>query len=158
MMSVRLLVVGTLKETYWSLAQTEYGKRLSRFIKLDILELAEANNKSERVAEIELAKQQEGERILAKIKPDDFVILLDGRGENISSEFFAERLEQWSLRASQLTFVIGGSYGVSELVQQRANWLWSFGAQTFPHQMMRIMVLEQVYRGWMILHHQPYHK
>jgi 23S rRNA (pseudouridine1915-N3)-methyltransferase len=131
---------------------------LSRFIKLNILELAEANNKSERVAEIELAKQQEGERILAKIKPDDFVILLDGRGDNISSELFAEHLEQWSLRASQLTFVIGGSYGVSELVQQRANWLWSFGAQTFPHQMMRIMVLEQVYRGWMILHHQPYHK
>ena len=158
MMSVRLLVVGTLKETYWSLAQTEYCKRLSRFIKLDIIELAEANNKSERPAEIELAKQQEGERILAKIKPEDVVILLEGGGANISSEHMAQRLEQWSLHGSQLTFVIGGLYGVSEAVQQRANWSWSFGAQTFPHQMMRIMVLEQLYRGWMILHHQPYHK
>ena len=158
MLQLRLLSVGRLKERYWELAQKEYQKRLSRYVKLELVEVDEERCHETNVADRLRTQEKEGERVLAKIRLDDFVVLLERSGQMLDSEAFAAQLEQWQLGHSRFVLVLGGSYGVSNAVKQRANFQWSYGPQTFPHQMMRVMVLEQWYRACKIMAKEPYHK
>lgn len=149
-----------MKEAASAALIKEYAKRISGYTKLEIIEVDdEKNGDRDSVKEQELVKQKEGKRVLAKIKPDEYVILLSLQGEMISSEKLANKLEQLFIQGkSTITFVIGGSLGTSEEVAQRANWHWKFSDLTFPHQLIRVMLLEQIYRSFAIQNQLPYHK
>ncbi len=152
MITIRLVCVGNLKEKFWLEAQKEYQKRLSRFCKLEIVELEEQN----KFDNIERIKTAEGEEILSALSGRN--VLLDVNGKLISSEQFADKIENLSLQTSTITFVIGGSYGVSDEVQTKIGDKISFGRATFPHNLARIILLEQVYRSFMIKSNSKYHK
>ncbi len=152
MISIRVVCVGNLKEKFWIDAINEYKKRLSRFCRLEIIELEEQN----KFDNIEKIKAVEGEEILSKLEGKN--ILLDINGKNISSEEFAEKIEDLSMQSSTITFVIGGSYGVSEQVKLQIKDKVSFGRATFPHNLARVILLEQVYRSFMINSNSKYHK
>ena len=152
MISIRVVCVGNLKEKFWIDAINEYKKRLSRFCRLEIIELEEQN----KFDNIEKIKAVEGEEILSKLEGKN--ILLDINGKNISSEEFAEKIEDLSMQSSTITFVIGGSYGVSEQVELQIKDKVSFGRATFPHNLARVILLEQVYRSFMINSNSKYHK
>lgn len=159
-MKVKLIVVGKLKEAYLKEGIAEYVKRLGRFTKVDIIELADEktpDNASESDNQKILTK--EAERILAKIGDRDYVIALAIEGKQQSSEVFSQTLSEVTLRGfSDITFIIGGSLGLSVEVKQRANALMSFGQLTLPHQLMRLVLVEQIYRAFMIQQGSPYHK
>lgn len=159
-MKVKLIVVGKLKEAYLKEGIAEYVKRLGRFTKVDIIELADEktpDNASESDNQKILTK--EAERILAKIGDRDYVIALAIEGKQQSSEVFSQTLSEITLRGfSDITFIIGGSLGLSVDVKQRANALMSFGQLTLPHQLMRLVLVEQIYRAFMIQQGSPYHK
>lgn len=159
-MQIRLIAVGKLKEKYWLDAVREYLKRIGPFARLEILEVAEErlpDNPSP--AEIELGKDKEGERILKLLSPNYYVIPLAINGQQLSSEELSGLLGRLSLEGkSQLAFIIGGSHGLAREVLQKGDLLLSFSALTFPHQLMRIILLEQIYRGFKILKGEPYHK
>ncbi len=159
-MQVEILCVGKLKEKYLKDACDEYKKRLSRFCSLTITEFKdEAVPEQASDAQIALAMEREGERILSKISDRDFVISLCVEGKSLSSESFAKELEQVFLKgASRLVFVIGGSCGLADAVKIRSNLRLSFSAMTFPHQLMRVILLEQVYRAYKINANESYHK
>lgn len=159
-MNITILCIGKLKETYWRDAQAEYTKRLKRFATIHITELKESllpANASP--ADEEAVKAAEGDAILAKIKPSDYVISLEIGGKGLSSTQLSAKLEDLALQGkSSIVFVIGGSLGLSSAVSRRADFKLSFSAMTFPHQMMRIILLEQVYRSFKIIRHEAYHK
>ncbi len=159
-MNISILTVGKLKEKYWKEAVLEYSKRLSAFCNLKIIEIKEEkapNNPKE--AEIQKVKQLEGEEILKKIKPEDFVITLEIQGFQLSSEELASKFKELANSGdSQIKMVIGGSFGLSEEVSRRSNYKLSFSKMTFPHQMMRVILLEQIYRAFKINSGQKYHK
>jgi 23S rRNA (pseudouridine1915-N3)-methyltransferase len=159
-MNIQIIAVGKLKERYWTEGIAEYMKRLGPYAKVSITEVADEkapDNMSE--AEEEQVKTKEGERILAQIKSEAFVFVLAIEGAAWSSEQIAERIEELGVRGrSQLTFVIGGSNGVSSAVLRRADQLLSFGKVTYPHQLMRLILVEQVYRAYKIMRREPYHK
>lgn len=159
-MNIRILCVGKLKESYWRDAAAEYMKRLSRYCNIFIEEVKEEklpDNASP--AEEEKGKQAEGERILSKIKENEYVIALDIKGLAESSEVFAERLDNLALDGrSDLVFLIGGSNGLSGGVLSRAQLKLSFSKMTFPHQLMRVILLEQIYRVFKIIRGENYHK
>ena len=159
-MKIELICVGKLKEKYLVQAIDEYSKRLSRYCKLSIIELADEktpDNASEK--EELMIKNKEGEKILGKISDSAFVIALDLKGKMISSEELASFIADCGVRGnSHIVFVIGGSLGLSEEVLQRANYKLCFSKMTFPHQLFRVMLLEQVYRGFRINNGEPYHK
>lgn len=138
----------------------EYVKRLGRFTKFESIELTDEktpDNASE--AENKAILDKEGQRILAKVGERDYVIALAIEGKQFPSEQFAKELEQATLRGySDITFIIGGSLGLSPTVKKRANQLMSFGLLTFPHQLMRLVLVEQIYRAFMIQQGSPYHK
>ena len=138
----------------------EYMKRLGPYTKLQIIEVADepvGENLSD--ASLEIAKNKEGEKILAKVPADSFVIVLDSRGKNLSSTELSEKLDELAVRGhSHISWVIGGSCGCSKAVLDRADFLLSFGRQTFPHQLMRMILLEQIYRAFRISRNEPYHK
>ena len=152
MITINFVCVGNLKENFWREAEKEYLKRLSRFCKTKIIEIEERNKESSK----EITLQKEGKEILSKCK--GYIILMDREGKSHSSEEFANLLNKVSLNSSEITFVIGSSYGVSEEVKERVNEKISFGPNTFPHNLARIMLLEQVYRGETILNGIKYHK
>lgn len=152
MITINLLCVGNLKEIFWRDAEKEYIKRLSRFCKLNIFEVEEKNNESSP----EITLEKEGKDILAKCK--GYIILMDREGKNFSSEDFAQKINSLSLRQSEFTFIIGSSFGVSENVKKKASEKLSFGLSTFPHNLARIMLLEQIYRAYTILNNIRYHK
>ena len=152
MLKINLVCVGNLKDKFFIEASNEYTKRLSRFCELKITELKEYTN----LDSIEKIKEQEGEEILKNVK--GYFILLDVKGNLISSEDLAEKIESISLSSSEITFVIGGSYGVSEKVKQKANEKISVSKMTFPHRLFRIMLLEQIYRAFTINNNIAYHK
>jgi 23S rRNA (pseudouridine1915-N3)-methyltransferase len=160
MIQVQIITVGKLKEKYWLQAMNEYMKRLGSYAKVQIAEVAdEKAPESASAAEENLIKHKEGERILAVLKPDSFVFALAIDGGNPSSEELAKQLEQLAIYGrSHVTFIIGGSLGLSDAVLQRADQQLSFGRMTFPHQMMRVILLEQVYRAFKIIRGEPYHK
>ena len=159
-MNIKIIAVGKLKEKYLIQALQEYTKRLGAYAKVDIIEVPdEKAPENLSAAQMEQIKEKEGERILAKIKEQEYVWALAIEGKNLSSEAFASQIEQLAIQGkSQLVFVIGGSLGLSHAVMQRSNAQISFGKMTFPHQLMRVMLAEQIYRCYRIIHHQPYHK
>ena len=159
-MNIQIVCIGKLKEKYWSEAVNEYTKRLSRYCNMEITELKEARlpaNAS--AADEENVKIEEGRAILRAIKEDTFVITLEILGKQLSSTELADKIEELSLGAkSNIAFVIGGSLGLSEEVSRRSNFKLSFSKMTFPHQMMRVVLLEQIYRSFKIIKHETYHK
>lgn len=159
-MNITILAVGKLKERYWTDAVKEYSKRLGGYCTLNIVELKESllrNNPSE--ADEESVKNREGEEILARIKKSDFVITLEINGKSLSSTELAEKIEDLGINGkSSIIFVIGGSLGLSKEVSLRADFKLSFSAMTFPHQMIRVILLEQIYRSFKIIKNEAYHK
>lgn len=159
-MNITILCVGKLKEKYWRGAEAEYSKRLKRFVNLQITELKESLLPANASPADEAAvKEAEGEAILAKIKSSDYVISLEIGGKGLSSTQLSAKIEELGLQGkSSIVFVIGGSLGLSPAVSRRADFKLSFSPMTFPHQMMRIILLEQVYRSFKIIRHEAYHK
>lgn len=159
-MKIRLLTVGKIKEKYLKDAIAEYSKRLSRYCKLEILEAADEktpDNASE-VLETQI-KKKEGDRLLNFISDTDYVIALDLKGEMYTSEEFAAKIDKLGIQGvSTIDFIIGGSLGLSEEVRKRADMKVSFSKMTFPHQLMRVIFLEQLYRSYRIIKNEPYHK
>lgn len=159
-MQVRIITVGKLKEKYWREAIKEYVKRLTAFTRIEIVEVAEERLPDQpSTAEIENCKIKEGERIKKHLSPSFFVIPLAIEGKMVSSEDLAKKIDNWTLEGkSQLAFIIGGSYGISQEILKKGDYLLSFSPMTFPHQMMRVILLEQVYRAFKIIRNEPYHK
>lgn len=157
---MKLIAVGKLKDKALVSLVDEYVKRLKPYEKVEIIEVADMMApESNSDAQNEQVKKTEGERVLAKIKDNEFVILLDLWGESISSEQLAAKIEKiYTYNSSNLTFVIGGSLGLSPELVKRANFRWKLSDCTFTHQMVRVLVLEQFYRATMINRHMPYHK
>lgn len=160
MLHCSILCVGKLKEKFYDDACCEYQKRLRRFVKLSIVEIAdEKAPKSYSDAQVLQTKETEGLKLLARIAPEDHVIALCIDGKSHSSQSWAQHIDELMLRGqSKTTFVIGGSNGLSPAVIERANETVSFSAFTFCHQLMRVILLEQIYRSMKILAHEPYHK
>ncbi len=159
-MNIQIICIGKLKEKYWTDAVAEYMKRLGRYCNIEIVELKEAKlpaNASE--ADEENVKIEEGHSILKSIKDDTYVITLEILGKQLTSPELADKIEELSLTGrSNVAFVIGGSLGLSGEVSKRADYKLSFSKMTFPHQMMRVILLEQIYRGFKIIRHETYHK
>lgn len=159
-MNINIITVGKLKEKYLKLGIDEFKKRLTKYCKLDIVELDdEKAPESLSDKEMEMIKDKEGKKILSKIKGNSYVIALAIDGKNLSSEELADTIENLGVRGnSHITFVIGGSLGLSDEVLSRADYKLSFSRMTFPHQLMRLILLEQVYRAFRINKGEPYHK
>ena len=159
-MNIKIIGVGKLKEKYLVQAMQEYLKRLQAYAKVEVIELAD-EKAPENLSETQMMqiKDKEGERILAKIKDQEYVIALAIEGKNPSSEAFAQKIENLGIQGkSQLVFVIGGSLGLSPAVMQRSNAQISFGKMTFPHQLIRVFLLEQIFRGFKISNGETYHR
>ena len=159
-MKITVITVGKIKEKYLEDAIAEYSKRLSRYCKLEIIQVADEKtpDRASEVVETQI-KDKEGERILSHIKDTAYVVALAIEGKMISSEELAELIDGLGVRGeSHIQFVIGGSLGLSEEVMRRADFALSFSKMTFPHQMMRVVLLEQVYRSYRIMAGEPYHK
>lgn len=159
-MRITLITVGKLKEKYLKDAVAEYVKRLFRYCKPDMIETPDEKTPDHAgLTEQANIKSMEGERILKHIKDDAYVIALAIDGNSISSEELADKIMQLGIQGrSHITFVIGGSLGLSEEVLRRADYKLSFSKMTFPHQLMRVILLEQVYRSYRIMNGEPYHK
>ena len=159
-MNITIITVGKLKEKYLKDAIDEYSKRLGRYCKLDIVELSDEktpDNASEK--EEEAIKEKEGQAILNKIKDNMFVIAMDLGGKQLTSQEFADYVHNLGvIGSSNIAFIIGGSLGISKSVLARANYKLCFSKMTFPHQLFRVMLLEQIYRGFRIMKGEPYHK
>ena len=159
-MRITVVCVGKIKEKFYTQAVEEYSKRLSRYCKLDIVELSDEktpDNASDIVNE--QIKNKEGERILSVIKDDAYVCALAIEGKMLSSEELAGKIQKLGVEGKgHLVFVIGGSLGLSKEVMDRADYALSFSKMTFPHQLMRVILLEQIYRGFKIIAGEPYHK
>ncbi len=157
-MNIDIIAVGKIKEKFFRDAVEEYSKRLSAFVKLSVTEIPDEkipDNASQKV--IEKIKETEGTKILSKIK-DGAVVAMCIEGTVYSSEELADFINKASNTASRITFVIGGSLGLSDQVKARANHRMSFGRITLPHQLMRVVLAEQIYRGYKIINNQSYHK
>lgn len=159
-MKITLVSVGKLKEKYLKQGIQEYMKRLSAYAKVDIVEVAD-EKAPENMSDAEMleVKRKEGERILSHISQDTYVISLEINGKMLSSEQLAAKMDELATYGkSKIAFVIGGSLGISEEVQKRSDLALSFSKMTFPHQVMRLILLEQVYRAFRINRGEPYHK
>ncbi|NLK95451.1 MAG: 23S rRNA (pseudouridine(1915)-N(3))-methyltransferase RlmH [Clostridiales bacterium] len=159
-MNITIIAVGKIKEKYLKMAIDEYVKRLGRYCKVDIIELPDEktpDNASEK--DEYLIKEKEGKLILSKIKDRAYVIALDLNGKELTSEDFAKFISINGVQGnSNIVFVIGGSLGLSIEVLKRADFKLSFSKMTFPHQLFRVMLLEQIYRSFRINNNEPYHK
>jgi 23S rRNA (pseudouridine1915-N3)-methyltransferase len=159
-MRITIISVGKLKEKYLQMGIDEYSKRLSRYIKLELIEVAdEKAPETMSPAEEDIVRKKEAERILANVKDGAYVVALAIDGKQLSSEGLAEFLQtNMTKGVSHMVFIIGGSMGLSKEVLTRADYKLSFSKMTFPHQLMRMILLEQVYRGFRIMNGEPYHK
>lgn len=158
-MNINIISVGKIKEKYFTAAIEEYSKRLSRFVKLIVTEIPDEripDNASEK--EIEIIKEKEGHKILSKLNENSFVITLCIEGKELSSEELAQKITDISMSSSNITFIIGGSLGLSDAVKNKSQLRLSFGKITFPHQLMRVVLLEQIYRAFKINNNESYHK
>lgn len=158
-MNITVIGVGKIKEKYFTAAIEEYSKRLSRFAKLNIVEIPDEkipDNASEK--EMEQIKQKEGVKILDKIPQNSFVVTLCIEGKELSSTELAKKIADIFMTSSSITFVIGGSLGLSEEVKSKSALKLSFGRMTLPHQLMRVVLLEQIYRAFKINNNESYHK
>lgn len=159
-MKITILCVGKVKEKFYRDAIDEFVKRLSRYCKLEIIEVADEKTQEQASeTEIRIVKEKEGERILKNIKDDAYVITLCIDGKQLDSEELSDKIEKLGLQgSSHIYFVIGGSLGLADEVIKRADFKLSFSKMTFPHQLMRVILLEQIYRAYRIMNHEPYHK
>ena len=159
-MKITIITVGKIKEKYLKDAIAEYSKRLSKYCKLEIVEVADEktpDNASEVVENTIRAK--EAERILKYVKEDAYVITLEINGKQLTSEELAEKIEKLGVQGtSHIIFIIGGSIGLGEEVLKKSDYALSFSKMTFPHQLMRVILLEQIYRSYRIINGEPYHK
>ncbi|NLI92918.1 MAG: 23S rRNA (pseudouridine(1915)-N(3))-methyltransferase RlmH [Peptococcaceae bacterium] len=160
MLQIKIIAVGKIKENYLREGIKEYSKRLGAYIRLEIQEVDdEPCPEKASPAEEEKIRQKEGEKLLKLISKQDYVILLDLKGKELSSPALAEMLEELALSGqSSIVFVIGGSLGTDQALSARANFKWSFSKLTFPHQLIRMVLLEQIYRACKINKGEPYHK
>ncbi|WEL46584.1 23S rRNA (pseudouridine(1915)-N(3))-methyltransferase RlmH [Enterococcus casseliflavus] len=159
-MKIKIVTVGKLKEKYLVQGINEYAKRLGAYAKLEFVEVPD-EKAPETLSEAQMLqiKEKEGQRILAKIKDTEYVFALAIEGTNPTSEAFAKQIDQLGIQGkSQLTFVIGGSLGLSQEVMTRSDVKISFGKMTYPHQLMKLILLEQIYRAYRINTGAPYHK
>lgn len=156
-MKIKVIAVGKLKDDFNTLGVKEYAKRLSRFCEVEIKEVSEENFvKTPNAKEIEIIKEKEGERIEKELLGK--VIVLDIEGKQLSSTELSEQLSSMFFEANTVSFVIGGSYGLSDRIKKRADMRLSFSKMTFPHGLFRTMLLEQIYRAFTIKENMPYHK
>lgn len=159
-MKMTVITVGKIKEKYLKDAIAEYSKRLSKYCKLEIVEVADEktlDNASELVEDA--IRSKEAERILKYVKDDAYVITLEIGGKQLSSEELADKIDKLGIQGtSHIIFIIGGSIGLGREVLQKSNYALSFSKMTFPHQLMRVILLEQVYRSYRIINGEPYHK
>ena len=148
---MKIICVGKVKEKFFVDAINEYSKRISKYNKLEIIEIPDESNES-------IAMKKEGEKILSKIKDNDYVVTLEIEGNSLTSLEFAKKIDNNFNSNKNLTFVIGGSYGLDESVKSRSDYKLSFSKFTFPHQLFRVILLEQIYRAYKINHNENYHK
>ena len=160
MIKIKIICIGTLKERFFKDAFNEYQKRLSAFCKFELIELDEYKIKScPSETEIEKCLEQEGLKIFTKIPDSSYVIAMCIEGTELTSQKFAKHIENIAAnQTSCICFIIGSSYGLAKNIKKRADFLMSMSAMTFPHQLMQMILLEQIYRGYRILNHEPYHK
>ena len=159
-MKIDILCVGKVKESFYRDALKEYTKRLSRYCNMNIIEVPDEKT-PDKASENEelLIKQKEGKKLIEHISDNAFVVTLEIKGEMLTSEQLASKLEKLATTGvSHMQFVIGGSLGLSDEVIRRADMHLSFSKMTFPHQLMRVILLEQIYRGYRIIAGEPYHK
>ena len=149
---IRILCVGKIKENFYQDALYEYQKRLSKYTKLEIIELPDYD------ADKNIVLKKESELILKNIKDKDYVITLEIEGKELDSIELSEKIDNILINNSSITFIIGGSYGLHEDVKARSNYKLSFSKLTFPHQLFRVILLEQIYRSYKILNNESYHK
>lgn len=158
-MKIDILCVGKLKEDYWRAACAEYLKRLGRYTQLQVVEVPDLPTPDRAsAAQEEAIRRQEGARLLERLRPDTRAFALDARGAAWSSEQLSEHIGQWQMAGRPVALLIGGSLGLHPDVLSRCEGSISMGHMTFPHQLARVMVLEQVYRGFRILRGESYHK
>lgn len=159
-MKITLICVGKLKEKYLTQGVEEYVKRLGRYCTMELVELADEKTPDQAGEALEaIIKKKEGERILKALKEDSYCIALAIEGQMLSSEELADKIDILGVSGrSHISFIIGGSLGLSEEVLKRADLKLSFSKMTFPHQLMRMILLEQIYRAYRIINNQPYHK
>lgn len=159
MLTINVICIGKLKEQFFKEAVNEYSKRLSKYCKLEITELADEkipNNPSEK--QIQDIKEKECKNIISHIKKESYIISLDLTGKQLSSEELSETIDNLSLSTSHITFIIGGSLGLTKEILNNSNTILSFSKMTFPHQLIRIFLLEQIYRAFKITNGETYHK
>ena len=159
-MKITILTVGKIKEKYLRDAIAEYSKRLSRYAKLEIIEVADEKTPDNASETVETnIKNKEAERLLKYIRDDAYLITLEIKGKQLTSEELAQKIDTLGVQGtSHIIFVIGGSLGLGEEVLKRSNYALSFSKMTFPHQLMRVILLEQIYRSYRINYGEPYHK
>lgn len=159
-MKITLITVGKIKEKYLKDAIAEYSKRLSRYCKLEIIEVADEKTPDNASKTVEDGiRDKEGERILKYVRDDAYVVTLEIEGKLLTSEELAKKIENLGIQGtSHIIFIIGGSIGLGKEVLKRSDYALSFSKMTFPHQLMRVILLEQIYRSYRIISHEPYHK
>lgn len=159
-MKITVISVGKIREKYLKDALAEYSKRLGRYCSLQIIEVADEKTPDQAGESLERQiREKEAERILKYVREEMYVITLEIEGKMLSSEAFAEKIELLGIQGkSSIAFVIGGSIGLGESVRKRSDYALSFSGMTFPHQLMRVILLEQIYRAFRIINGEPYHK
>ncbi len=150
---IKIICVGKIKEDYLKSAIDEYSKRLSKYTKLEIIEVMDVDGSS-----IDITLSKEKDSIMKYINPKDYIITLEIDGNNISSEEFASKMNKLFITNSCITFIIGGSYGLHSDIKKMSNYKLSFSKMTFPHQLFRVILLEQIYRSFKINNNESYHK
>lgn len=159
MLTIQLLCIGKIKENFFKSAIEEYSKRLSKYCKLNILELPDEKIPDKLNATLEMEiKKKECDNILNHIKKDTYVISLDLKGKELSSEEFSQKIENISMKSSSITFIIGGSLGLTDKLLNACNEKICFSKMTFPHQLIRVFLLEQLFRAFKISNGETYHR
>lgn len=150
---IKIICVGKLKEKYWTMAIEEYQKRMQKYTKVEIIELMD-----EKTDDKVVALRKEKEQILKHVNPKDYIITLEIDGEEYDSLTFSRKLDQIEMKNPNITFIIGGSFGLDNEIKNLSNEKISFSKLTFPHQLFRVMLLEQIYRAYKIRNNESYHK
>lgn len=150
---IKIICVGKLKEKYLSDAQEEYLKRLKKYTTVEVIELNDSSIEDEKIA-----LEKEKEQVLKYLKPKEYLVTLEIEGKELSSTELADKIDKTWLQYSDITFIIGGSYGIHSDIKEKSNFKLSFSKMTFPHQLFRILLLEQLFRSYKILNHEKYHK
>lgn len=150
---IKIICIGKIKESFYREAIQEYQKRLSKYTKLEIIELPDVTTSN-----IEENIKKEGNMIQKYINSKDYIVTLEIEGTQVSSESFANKIDSIYQTNSTITFIIGGSYGIDSRIKQMSHWSLSFSKMTFPHQLFRVVLLEQIYRAYKIQNHESYHK